>query len=50
MHVLERKNKESFDLVEFVASVSQVDFVARFPSNRWFFEEIVAYIKHCSTW
>ena len=33
MHVLERKNKESFDLVEFVASMSQVDFVARFPSN-----------------
>ena len=32
MHVLKRKNKESFDLVEFVASVSQVDFVARFPS------------------
>ena len=36
MHVLERKNKESFDFVEFVASVSQVDFVARFPSNRCF--------------
>ena len=35
MHVLERKNKESFDLVEFVASMSQVDFVARFPSNRF---------------
>ena len=35
MHVLERKNKESFDLAEFVASMSQVDFVARFPSNRF---------------
>ena len=35
MHALERKNKESFDLVEFVASMSQVDFVARFPSNRF---------------
>ena len=36
MHVLKRKNKESFDLVEFVASVSQVDFVARSPTNRLF--------------
>ena len=34
MHVLKCKNKESFDLVEFLASVSQVEFVARFPSNR----------------
>ena len=42
MHVLKRTNKESFDLVEFVASVSQVDFVARSPSNGRFFEEIVA--------
>ena len=50
MHVLKRKNKESFDLVEFVASVSQVDFVSRFPSNRRFFEEIVEYIKNCSAW
>ena len=37
MHVLERKNEESFDLVEFVASVNQVNFVAHFPSNRRFF-------------
>ena len=50
MHALERKNEESFDLVEFVASMNQVDFVARFPSNRRFFEIIVAYIKNCSAW
>ena len=37
MHVLERKNEESFDLVEFVASVNQVNFAAHFPSNRRFF-------------
>ena len=37
MHVLKCKNKESFALVEFLASVSQVEFVARFPSNRRFF-------------
>ena len=37
MHVLERKNEESFDLVEFVAPVNQVNFVAHFPSNRRFF-------------
>ena len=47
---MKRKNEESFDLVEFVASVSQVDFVARFPSNRRFFQEIVSYIKNCFAW
>ena len=42
MHVLKRKNKESFDLVEFVASVSQVDFVKSsvFLGNRLIYQEL----------
>ena len=36
---MKRENEESFDLVEFVASVSHVDFVARFPSIVGFFRK-----------